>query len=208
MNMENLINKFVLGTANFSQKYGVQTTKINLNEIKKILNLAKKNNVIKIDTAESYLKDVSFFKDLKKRFKLITKINPDNDWASFSFCEQKIKNQIKNLYSNKIHTLLFHDTKILHSKIGPKIYKNLEVLKKKGYFKKIGISIYDVSCLKYLTSNYNLNVVQCPYNVLDKRIVNSGWLTKLKNKGIEVHIRSIFLQGLLVNKNIYKKKIF
>ena len=59
-----------------------------------------------------------------------------------------------------------------------------------------------------MISRYDLDVVQCPFNILDKRIVNSGWLKKLKQKEIEVHIRSIFLQGILVNKNIYKKKYF
>ena len=55
-------------------------------------------------------------------------------------------------------------------------------------------------------SNYNLDVIQCPFNILDKRILTSGWYDKLKNKEKEIHIRSIFLQGLLVNKLFYKKK--
>ncbi len=50
--------------------------------------------------------------------------------------------------------------------------------------------------------------MQCPYNVLDKRILTSGWFDRLKNHGKEIHARSIFLQGLLVNKRIYKKKYF
>ena len=52
---------------------------------------------------------------------------------------------------------------------------------------------------------YNIDVVQIPYNILDKRVIYSGWYRKLKKIGIEVHARSIFLQGLLVNKSIYKK---
>ena len=55
---------------------------------------------------------------------------------------------------------------------------------------------------------YNIDVVQIPYNILDKRVIYSGWYRKLKKIGIEVHARSIFLQGLLVNKSIYKKKYF
>ncbi len=203
-----LKNRFIIGSTNFSQKYGIDDLKINLSEVKKILNFAHSNNINKIDTAESYLHDGSFFSYIKNRFKLITKVKPDHNWTSLSFCEQELKNQIKNLNNNKIQTLLFHDVKILFTNIGPKIFNNLEILKNKGYFRKIGISIYGTDCLKYLTSKYNFNVVQCPYNILDKRIVYSGWLNKLKKKGIEVHVRSIFLQGLLVNEKIYKKNYF
>ena len=49
---------------------------------------------------------------------------------------------------------------------GVKIFKNLEVLKKKKYFKKIGLSIYDTNCLNYINSNYNFDVVQCPLQYL------------------------------------------
>ena len=43
---------------------------------------------------------------------------------------------------------------------------------------------------------------------MDKRILTTGWFEKLKGLGIEIHIRSIFLQGLLVNKNVYNKNYF
>ena len=59
-----------------------------------------------------------------------------------------------------------------------------------------------------LISNYNFDIVQCPYNILDRRILTSGWFDKLKSKGVEVHVRSIFLQGLLVNNSIYRKSYF
>ena len=59
-----------------------------------------------------------------------------------------------------------------------------------------------------MLSNYDFDIVQCPYNILDKRILTTGWFDKLKNLGIETHIRSIFLQGLLVNKFVHKKKYF
>ena len=208
MSQSNFKKKLVLGSANFSQKYGADKIKLDLNEIKKILSYAKDNNIKKIDTAEGYFYDTSYFKFLKKRFKLITKVIPNYQWSSLSFCEQELINHIKYMENNKIETLLFHDLKILFTKIGKKIFNNLEVLKERGYFKKIGISIYDTDCLKYLISNYNIDVVQCPYNLLDKRIIYSGWLHKLKKREIEVHARSIFLQGLLVNQKVYKKIYF
>ena len=43
---------------------------------------------------------------------------------------------------------------------------------------------------------------------MDRRILSSGWFDRLKDLRIEIHIRSIFLQGLLVNKQFYKNRYF
>ena len=205
MNKIDFKKKLIIGTANFTQKYGANATKINLNEINKILKIAKKNKIYNFDTAESYLQNKKVFKKIDKKFQFCSKINPNFKWESSEFCQKKIEDHLKIIDRKNFKVLLFHDTKILFSKYGAKIYKNLEELKKKKYFQKIGVSIYDTNKLNFLISNYNFDVVQCPYNILDKRILNTGWFDKLKHNGIETHVRSLFLQGLLVNKAIYKK---
>jgi aryl-alcohol dehydrogenase-like predicted oxidoreductase len=43
-----------------------------------------------------------------------------------------------------------------------------------------------------------LDIVQAPLNILDRRLVESGWAKKLKRQGTELHVRSAFLQGLLL----------
>jgi aryl-alcohol dehydrogenase-like predicted oxidoreductase len=63
---------------------------------------------------------------------------------------------------------------------------------------KIGISIYSPSELETLTSNYRFDLVQAPFNLIDRRLHSSGWLYRLKDLGVEVHTRSTFLQGLLL----------
>jgi aryl-alcohol dehydrogenase-like predicted oxidoreductase len=208
VNKINLKKKLVIGSANFTQKYGADRTQIDYKEIKKILNIAKKNGIYKIDTAKIYLKDKHIFKNIDKKFKFYTKMIPDSKWVSLEFCQKQLENHFKIFNTNKVETLLFHDIKILFTKNGKIIFKNLEALKKKKYFQKIGISIYDTNCLNYIISNYNFDVVQCPYNILDRRILTTGWYDKLKNLEKEIHIRSIFLQGLLVNKLVYEKKYF
>ena len=208
MKIITLKKRLMIGSANFTQRYGADSTKIKSNEIKKILNLAKKNNIYLIDTAEAYINKKDVFKNVDKKFKFSTKIIPNSKWVSLEFCQKELERHFKSLNNNKIETILFHDVKILFTKIGFKIFRNLEILKKKKYFQKIGLSIYDTQCLSYINTSYDLDVIQCPYNILDRRILTSGWYDKLKSKGIEIHIRSIFLQGLLVNKLVYKKKYF
>ncbi len=206
MKRYNFKKRLVIGSANFSQIYGTFPIRVKKNEIEKILNFSLKNNIDTIDTAEAYLEKNKIFQNNKK-FKLLTKITPDTNWTSLEFCQKKIDNHLKNLNKNKVDVIFFHDIKILLKKDGIKIFKNLELLKKK-YFNKIGFSIYDTNNLEYLSENYNFDVLQCPYNILDKRIINSGWFDKLKYKDKEIYVRSIFLQGILVNESIYQKKYF
>jgi len=208
MNKAKFKSRLIIGSANFTQKYGADPTEIKHDEIQKILSIAKKNNIYKIDTAEVYLENKNVFMNIDKKFNFFSKITPNSKWISLEFCQKKLEDHFKTFNTNRFETILFHDIKILFTKNGPKIFKNLEELKKKKYFKKIGISIYDTNCLNYLITKYNFDVVQCPYNILDRRILSSGWFDRLKDLRIETHIRSIFLQGLLVNKLVYKNRYF
>ena len=45
-----------------------------------------------------------------------------------------------------------------------------------------------------------IDLVQAPLNLIDRSLEKSGWLIKLHKEGVEVHVRSIFLQGLLLLK--------
>ena len=73
MNKQTLKKRLVIGTANFTQKYGAHPIKVNINQINKILNLAKKNQIYEIDTAAAYLKNKTFLKKLIRNFNLLQK---------------------------------------------------------------------------------------------------------------------------------------
>ena len=86
-------------------------------------------------------------------------------------------------------------------------YKELIKLKKEKIVKKVGFSIYTIKDLTIVLSNFKVDIIQCPINIFDKRFEKSGLLKKVKEKNIELHARSIFLQGLLLQntKNIPKQ---
>ena len=50
----------------------------------------------------------------------------------------------------------------------------------------------------FLLENFEFDLIQVPFNVFDIRLMQGGQLNALKNKGIEIHARSIFLQGVLL----------
>ena len=81
------------------------------------------------------------------------------------------------------------------------LFNQLEKFKQEKKIAKIGVSVYDHNQLKSILENYNIDLVQLPFNILDKRLIDSGMLSTLQKRGIEVHARSVFLQGLLLMSN-------
>jgi aryl-alcohol dehydrogenase-like predicted oxidoreductase len=81
---------------------------------------------------------------------------------------------------------------------GETLYRTLLKLRDEGKVKQIGVSIYDPEELDRLCPLFQFDIVQAPFNVIDRRLSTSGWLERLQKSGCEVHVRSIFLQGLLL----------
>jgi aryl-alcohol dehydrogenase-like predicted oxidoreductase len=80
---------------------------------------------------------------------------------------------------------------------GDALYEALLSVKKQGLVEKIGASVYGPEDLDKLSA-FAFDIVQAPMNVLDQRLKNSGWLGRLNKCGTEIHVRSAFLQGLLL----------
>lgn len=195
--------KVALGTANFNSMYGVNNKKIDKEELKKIINYCLKNKIYYLDTADAYnnYKLIKSF-DLKK-FKIITKLsNPKK--IKISNLKNHITNNLKNLLRNlnikQIYGLLLHDVRQMKANKLKVMIQILKYLKKKKLVKKIGISSYKLKDLKIVKEN-NLDIIQFPLNVFDQRIIRDKDIIYLKKRKIELHVRSIFLQGLLLKKS-------
>tara|TARA_Y100001970_G_scaffold286823_1_gene409928 strand:- start:2072 stop:2944 length:873 start_codon:yes stop_codon:yes gene_type:complete len=198
-------NKFILGSANFNQLYGIKSNFIKNIEIKKLLNFANKNKVKTIDTSPKYKNAENIIGSINKnRFNIISKIPKLPRKIKKKNIDKWIKHKanisLKNLKIKKFDCLMLNNSNSLLSKNGNEIYKSLRNIKKEGLTKKIGISIYDFKTLNKIIKKFQFNVVQAPMNIFDQRLIKTGFLKKLKKNKIEVHIRSIFLQGLLLLK--------
>ena len=201
-----MISKLVIGTAQFSSNYGISNTsgKVKPDMAEKILRLANKSNIKSIDTAIGYKNCHKILGKIGvKNFEIITKI-PElyNKYEDTSCIIDKLINKSRiDLKVNSLNTVLIHKPDQLKNKIGEEIIKKLDHLKNNGMFKKIGISIYNPEEIDNLKNVYDFEVVQCPINVFDRRMCETGKLEELKSNGTEIHARSIFLQGLLLMKS-------
>ena len=197
------MTKIALGTVQFGMKYGIsnETGQVSRNEIKSILSFARSNAIDTIDTAIAYGNSESRLgeSDLNG-FKLVTKLPAFPEECADVGCwlEQEFQASLMRLNMSSIYGLLLHRPDQLLGRHGNSLAKALENLKARGLVEKIGISVYSPIELDILMDTCTIDLVQVPFNLIDRRIYSSGWLQKLYDRGVEVHTRSAFLQGLML----------
>lgn len=193
---KNLIEKIILGTVQFGLDYGINNSsgKVSDNEIAKILEIAIKHNLFFLDTAQAYGDSEKRIGDYLSKsinsWNIVTKITKQN----VNRVTDSIVDSCNKLHLDKLFGILYHDFNSF--KETPESYSDLEILQNKGIVDKIGFSLYHPEELEYLfENNVNFNLIQIPYNIFDQRFERH--LEELYKRNISVHIRSVFLQGLI-----------
>ncbi|WP_110689370.1 aldo/keto reductase [Salinicola endophyticus] len=195
--------KIALGTVQFGMNYGVANSagKVRLQDVRRILDIAHGAGVTTLDTAVSYGESESLLGRVgTKNFDVVSKLPPRDfhDSNAGEWVATHIQNSLRKLNRSSLYGLLLHRPLDLMERNGQDVYNALCDFKARGVVKKIGISVYGPEELEKLFSRYDFDMVQAPMNIIDQRMRESGWLDKLKHSGVEVHIRSAFLQGLLL----------
>jgi len=205
--MGSTVSRLGIGTAQFGSNYGISNTngKVSKIEVAKILGNASESKISLIDTATSYGSCEKLLGELiesEDLFKIITKTpvakalkvkKPDKKTIIDSFARS-----LEQLNKSYIYGLLVHSAKDLVSNEGRCFIDALIELRQLKLVQKIGVSIYSGSQIDQVLSVFTPDIVQVPFNAADRRLEYSGHLNTLKRHGIEVHARSIFLQGLLL----------
>lgn len=204
--------RIILGTATFGSLYGIKnSSKLDLSEIEKILGTCDRQNIRYLDTAPGYGdSELIIGKLAMNRFLVNTKIPPWNGLGGFAnHVHKSILNSFNNINVDFFDTVYFHKPNDF-LKCGIKdvadIINLIDFFKSSGKINKIGFSISTTHELIDIMNLIKPDVVQLPYNILDARF--SEMLPNLKAKGIEIHGRSIFLQGLLLADLSFQIKKF
>ena len=197
--------KVIIGSANFSNKYGISNYKISsIQELKRIISYCKKNGINCIDDAISYGNIDSVFKKIDtKNLNFITKIKLPKNYKLIKnlklYFLDIIRESLKILGKKKYSCLLAHEVSS-NKKKNILILDVLNFIKKKKLTNKIGISAYNPKEVYSMLNLTKLDVVQVPINIFDRRLINSELINLLIKKKIEIQARSIFLQGALIAK--------
>jgi len=195
--------RLALGTAQFGLNYGIanHAGQTSLREAKDILGVARAHGVRMVDTAAAYGDSERRLGEIGLQdWAVISKIPmiPDGIVNVGEWVRESVESSLNRLRLRSLCGVLLHRPEQLLSPIGDALYAALRELKNQGLAQNIGVSIYDPAELDDLCSRYRFDIVQCPFNVVDRRLIDSGWLYRLRDQGTEVHVRSIFLQGLLI----------
>ena len=197
------MNRLALGTAQFGLPYGIanQAGQVTRSEAATMLQLALADGIDTLDTAIAYGEsEVCLGEVGTQGFRLVTKLPamPDDCADVGAWVQQQVNASLSRLGVLGVYGLLLHRSEQLLGSNGVELYQALQALKDNGQVQKVGVSIYSPGELAALTSQYRLDLVQAPFNLVDQRLYQSGWMQRLKDNGVEVHTRSVFLQGLLL----------
>jgi aryl-alcohol dehydrogenase-like predicted oxidoreductase len=195
--------KLALGTVQFGLNYGIanQSGQVSLPMVAQIISLAREHHIDVIDTAAAYGdSEVTLGRVGVQGFRIVTKLSPLpetlNDvgvWA-----RRQLTESLERLRVQSIHGLLLHRASDLLGPQGRQLFRVLEDLRASGQVSKIGVSIYSPAELDHVLQLGRIDLVQVPFNLIDRRLQTSGWLKRLKDGQVEIHVRSAFLQGLLL----------
>ncbi|MFA4884237.1 MAG: aldo/keto reductase [Candidatus Margulisiibacteriota bacterium] len=189
------MNKLTLGTVQFGLDYGVnnQRGKVPREEVFAILDEAAAAGVDLLDTAYGYGESETvigeYLRFKKNYFQLVSKLPK----CQVAEAPNYLAETLQRLGRTSLYGYIFHDFETY--RFQPVIYDWLVEQKRSGKIAKIGFSLYYPKELdELLTNEVPFDLVQFPYSIFDRRF--EDYLPTLKRKGIEVHVRSVFLQGL------------
>lgn len=195
--------KLALGTVQFGCSYGVsnQNGQVPFDEVKRILDLATDLGVDTLDTAIGYGSAEDVLGRVNcRRFRVISKLPPLASDISevYAWVRDQVAASLQRLKIESLDCILLHRPSDLSGSRGEELAAALIKLKTSGLSRRIGVSIYGPQELQTICNVLLPDVVQAPMNLVDRRLESSGWLSRLRAINAEIHVRSVFLQGLLL----------
>lgn len=190
------MSKLGLGTVQFGLNYGINNRRgqVSRLEVTEILDYAESKGISFLDTAFAYgdseerLGD--YFTSHDCNFKVISKL-PAEFSSTVSTC---FRESLKRLKLPVLYGYMFHDFNTFYNNRAT--LQELITLKRAGLVQKIGFSLYRTEELDFLFGNdVEFDLLQIPYNIFDRRF--EVYFAELKDRGVEIHTRSSFLQGLV-----------
>jgi len=195
--------QMTVGTAQFGMPYGINnsTGMPSPHEISRIVHRAIEHGVTSFDTARSYGESELRLGEAlaggwHHRATVITKLAPIEDGSGTAVraaVETSVIESCRALRVDRLDVLLLHRAHNLRS-VGGAVWERLLQFKAAGMVGRLGVSVQNRDELALAEADPHVEVIQLPFNLLDRR-----WAGRSTTRGdLEVHVRSVFLQGLLI----------
>lgn len=192
-----------LGTVQWGLDYGIANVagRPADAEISAMLEMAAAAGIDTLDTAHAYGEAQAVLGRLKARrggFRIVTKTAvplPGADAAAAAV--RGFADSLAVLGEDAVYALMAHRGGALLEADGHLLWAAMVAERAAGRVERIGVSVYAPEELAAILERYEPDIVQLPYNIYDQRFALSGLLDRLAARGVEVHTRSAFLQGVL-----------
>jgi aryl-alcohol dehydrogenase-like predicted oxidoreductase len=194
------MTQLILGTAQLGSAYGVTNTRGRLadDEVRSLLELARAAGVVTFDTAADYgdsQQRLGAFAPSGGRyvtkFSLPAVTEPDAD--------SLYGRSMADLRVSSLAGLMFHKMSDLDDSRAARTIELMREARDRGAVERIGVSIYDDTDLAKAVQTFrDLTLMQFPGNILDGHLLDSPVMQELHASGVELHVRSAFLQGILL----------
>lgn len=199
-----------LGTVQFGMDYGIRgKRKPPFSDTLDMIDYAIHSGIRTIDTANTYgeAEDVvgaylKRYPEVRQEIQLISKFRPNllDDVSVeqyYPIMKANLEESLRRLHTDYLDGYLLHSARYVYN---DKIIEVLVKLRKEGYVKNIGVSVYEVDEAKKGISRGNLDFLQLPFSVLDQRMLHKGVFELAEKSGFPLHTRSAFVQGLVMMK--------
>jgi aryl-alcohol dehydrogenase-like predicted oxidoreductase len=202
-----LVRRLTLGTAQFGMAYGATNIDGQVAECEalEILARAYEEGVRTIDTAAGYGSSEELlgrhlheFPDMSVVTKSISIEGDEITVDDVNRFRAGFEHSLARLQRSHVEGFLVHRANDLLKPGSERLLEFLIEIKRDGLAGRVGVSVYDASELDRVLKVFQPDMVQVPINIFDQRLMTDGHLTRLRQSGIEIHARSVFLQGLLL----------
>jgi aryl-alcohol dehydrogenase-like predicted oxidoreductase len=197
------LGAMVLGAVQLGLNYGVanKAGKPSRESAYQILLAAWEHGVRAIDTAQAYGDSEEIIAEYLERFPehnfhVFSKISPGVDHRDAAAVLNAARNSYQR-FSRPLASLMMHNADAIHL-WGEGLGRAMKRCLDEGFAENLGVSIYTPGQFQAALQIPELRVIQAPFNVLDRRLLDSGLLDRALDSGRVIVLRSLYLQGLLL----------
>jgi aryl-alcohol dehydrogenase-like predicted oxidoreductase len=193
-----------LGAVQFGLDYGVSNPngRTMPDEVARILQAARGYGIKILDTAAAYGESESVLGQVMgpaAGFEIVTKTPVLGHGADVRLqVRRSFEQSLERLRQDKVYGLLAHNCDDLLGDDGDIFYDALRELRDEGVVSKIGASVYEPDQVRNILERFQIDIIQLPLSIFDQRMHGSGMIDRLASAGVEIHVRSCFLQGVLL----------
>lgn len=201
MTADTIRRNFVLGTVQIGMAYGALNARNLPADGAALVAEAENLGIGMFDTAQAYGQSEHIIGQLLDKrenhpFEIVSKIDPETDFLKPKDVLMSARASVRRL-GKPLYGLMYHEPDaVRHWRDGAG--EGLQMARKEGLCQRIGVSVYTPDEVELAVSEPEIDIIQAPFNILDRRLEADGLIDQGIERGCEVHLRSLFLQGLLL----------